>query len=238
MAYFEYFPDGAVDTLVPLVYQLAASQTVYPGYAVKFSNGKVTPISAQTDVSIGIILGTANTPDEVSPSVPSVPSTPDLTSTSPVAITTTSTSVVFVRVIPSNLGLTKFRIGFTPLVDDVAAESNSTITQSKVALTDGSSSDLVGGYVYCKELGEAKLITANTYSSNVVTLTHAAFSRIVTTGDTLRVIPFGPGDTAVKFLASTYHGISNAIADLSSGKLTVHRVNLPKKYAIVSFNAS
>lgn len=211
MGGFQYVNDVLAAELIDY-YQLAASQSVVPGDALKFSNGKVTPVSAQTDVAMGVARDTA---------------------------TSTATSITTIGVVRANNGLTKFKIFFTPLVNDLAAQSNSTITQSKVALTDGSSSDLVGGYVYCKELNETRLITANTYSSNVVTLTHEAFTRIVTTGDTLRVIGFGPGDAAVKFGSSNpQRNISNVIADLASGKLTVHEVNLAKKFAIVSFNAS
>lgn len=235
MAGFEYVPDGGVDTEVLRTYQLAASQTVYPGDAVKFSNGHVTPVSGQTDVAIGVISQVTGRPGDN----PTIPTIPEITTLSPLPITSGATVQLFVKVVLAYGGLTRFRIGFTPLVNDLDAESNSTITQSKVALTDGSSSDLVGGLVYCPELDEARIITANTYSSNVVTLTHLAFSRIVTTGDTLRVVAFGPGDAAVKFGSSNpQRTIATAIADVASGKLTIHEVDMKLKRALVSFNAA
>lgn len=235
MAGFEYFPDGAVDCEVLHTYQLAASVTVYAGDAVKFSSGKVTPVSGQTDVAIGVIVGPAGRPG-VDPTIPDVPV---LTSASPVAITSGAAggAETFVKVSLAHNGNTKYKIRYTPLVNDIAAESNAVTTTIKVALTDGSSSDLVGGYVFIPTTGEFRLITANTYSSNVVTLTVAATLRAITTGDTVRIIGFGPGDAAVQFGATNpSRNISNVIAELASGKITVHEVDPRNKFAIVSFN--
>ncbi len=236
MAGFEFFPDSG-EVEIYKIFQLAASQTLYPGDAVKLSNGKITVVNGQTDIAIGVVAAPSGKPG--SSMYPTTPSVPDITTQSPLPITSTATSEVFARVQLSNGGRTKFKLSFTPLVNDLDAESNASTTTVKVALADGSSSDLVGGYVYIPELGEAKLITANTYSSNVVTLTTAAFSRAVTTGDTVRIIPFGPGDTTVQFAsANPQRNISNVIAELASGKLTVHAVDLAKKTVIVSLNPS
>lgn len=181
----------------------AASTTFVKGDALKFTSGKLA------------LAGTTDTVEYIS----------DQT------LTTSSATEDYLDVIKVDGNV--FEVGFTPLINDGACSSGSTTT-ALTALTDGSTSDLVGGLVYCKELDETRIITANTYSSNVVTITVGkAFSRAITSSDTVRVVPFGYGSKAVRL--SGEDGISTTIAGATGGKVAIYKVDMKKKTAQVFF---
>lgn len=173
--------------------QIAASATIVAGDLLKMTNGKAAAVAA-TDSAIYLATEGA------------------------VATSTSLTSIAVIRVKDQVL-----KVNHTPLVSGVAAASNATATVVKCALADGSSSDMVGGLVHCPELNETRIITANTYAANVVTITVAEpFSRAVTTGDTVRATAFGFGTTALKGDASTPQNlISSARADITGGKFEI-----------------
>lgn len=126
-----------------------------------------------------------------------------------------------------------FLVSFTPLLNDIAVNSGSTTT-ALAALTDGTSDDLKGGLVYCKETGDTRIITANTYSSNVVTITVGkAFSRALTSSDTIRVVPFGYGSKAVQLSGASTIATTRAAA--TGGKVAIYGVSMAKKQAEVFF---
>jgi hypothetical protein len=210
MAGFKYKKSraGTTDVQRPKL-QMIASGTITKGDALEFASGKLQRCSAQAD-TVRFIA------DE------------DATST--------ATSLTKLAVIDTGAGLNVFEVAFTPLVNGTACESNASTTTVKVALTDGSQDDLVGGLVYVPELDETRIITANTYSSNVVTITVAeAFSVAPTTTHTCRIVPFGFGTTALKLHSTPYNGISAAIADISGGKVSVYNVNMKDRTAEVCF---
>lgn len=186
---------------------MAVSATVAIGDACQFINGKLKRVDAQADIVTHIAAEN---------------------------YTTTSTEFYLVKAIPTE-GLI-FENVFTPLMDDITATSGSTTT-ALGALTDGSSSDLVGGLIYVKQLDEWRVISANTYSSNVVTITVVEpFSRAIAAGDSIRVVPFGYGDMAIKLKASTYYdGVSNVRGDESGGKLFVRGLDMKRKAVQVQF---
>lgn len=185
---------GERDPFAPKM-QIAASTTVTKGELLKFSSGKLTQVGA-TDSAVYLAEETA---------------------------TSTSTSLTKINVKRVNNAVLK--VNHTPLVNGVAANSNATTTRVKCALTDGSSSDLVGGFVHCVELNETRIITANTYSSNVVTIDVAeAFSRAVTTGDTLRVTAFGFGDLMKGDSSTPASAIGSARGDEASGKFLLYDI--------------
>lgn len=190
--------------------QMKASASISKGDALEFASGKLQRVSAATDIPRYIAAESA---------------------------TSTATSLTLVDVIDTALGLALFDVDITPLVNGTACESNSTTTTVKVALADGSSSDLVGGLVYIPELNETRIITANTYSSNVVTITVAeAFSVAPTTTHTCRLVPFGFGTVDMKLHATNfYNSISVIRAELGSGHVVIHDVDMEKKVATVCF---
>lgn len=188
--------------------QIKASATVAAGDALEFADGKLQRCSAQADLPRYVALEGA---------------------------TSTATSLTKISVIPTFGNV--FNVSFTPLVNDLAGQSNATTTNVKVALADGSANDLAGGLVYVKELDETRLIVSNTYSSNVVTIVVAeAFSVAPTTTHTIRVVPFGPGTNALKLDSTNPHkAISVAIADITGGKVSIFDVDMKRKVAKVSF---
>lgn len=185
---------------------MGASLTITKGDALKFTNGKLAKIAA-TDLAEYVALETK---------------------------TSASATEDAIKVVSVSGSL--FEVGFTPLANDVAAASNSTATAAICALA-GSNSDLVGGLLYCKELDETRVITANTYGGGNCTFTVGlAFSRAITTGDTVRAVGFGFGTTALKGDSTNPHSnISNVAADVTGGKIAVYDVDMAKKKAIVYF---
>lgn len=185
--------------------QIAASATVVAGDALEVTDGKFKRVSAAGDTVVAIAAESA---------------------------TSTATSLTKIKLVEVFGNI--FEVGITPLIDDVAANSGSTTT-ALVALTDGSSSDLVGGTIYVN--GEQRIISANTYSSNVVTITWLEpIADAVASGDLVRVVPFGLGTLALKLHASNfYNSLSSAIADITGGKVAIDNVDLEKKVAHVYF---
>lgn len=187
--------------------QMAASATITAGDALEFANGKLQRANAQAD-----------TPEYVALE----------------GNTTTSTSLVKPKVI--EVGRSTFTVPHTPLINDVAVNSGSTTTVL-CALADGSSSDMVGGVVYFPEQNEHRIITANTYSSNVVTITFVEpLPRAAASGDTVRATAFGPGTRAVKLDSSNPHkAVSSARADVSGGSVRIRKVDLKNRVLEVYF---
>lgn len=187
--------------------QIAASATVTAGDALEFSNGKLQRCNAQADTPEYIALEGA---------------------------TSTSTSLTTIKV--QEIGRSTSYVAHTPLINDVAVNSGSTTTVL-CALTDGSSSDMVGGVVYFPEQDLHRIITANTYSSNVVTITFVEpLPRAAAAGDTVRATAFGPGTRAVKLDSSNPHkAVSSARADVSGGSVRIRKVDLKKRVLEVYF---
>lgn len=150
--------------------------------------------------------------------------------------TAASGAIVEINVVPT-AGII-WQVKYTPLVNGLSCASNASTTTVKCALADGSTGDMVGGMVYIPELDQARFITANTYSSNVVTITVAeAFSTAPTTTHTAKVIGFGPSTATLKLDGSTPKvTVSNVRADLTGGHVSIHKVDPKNSIAQVLFN--
>lgn len=130
--------------------------------------------------------------------------------------------------------LTKsFKIGITPLYNDVAAASGTTTT-AVIATSGLSSNDLRYGFVYCKELNEQRVISASSATSgNQSTITVVEpFSRAIAAGDSIRVVPFGIGADPK---LSDENELSVAVADKTGGPVRVLAVDLKAKQVEVVF---
>lgn len=200
---------GNTDIAHPRKLRLAPSKTVLKGDMLAFSNGKLDFIAAG--------------------------GTPDYQALEDKTSTANSVTEIWVKPVVKLVDI--FEVPLTPVVNGTYCNSNSTATQVLVALADGSSSDLVGAIVYIVELNEWRIITANTYSSNVVTITvNEAFSIAPTTTHRAYVFNIGFGSNAVKADATTpQRGIGNARADASGGKLVVFDMEPKNKTAHVMF---
>lgn len=202
--------DGRRDIIKRL--QVGASATIVKGDALEFTDGKVKRVSAAADVVQFIALEDA---------------------------VTSSTDLTFINCVQAAGSGGIFKVGITPLVN-TTANSGSTTT-ALVALTDGSSSDLVGGYIWVSSAGSTKvsqrIITANTYSGNVVTVTWVEpLSQAVASGDTVRIVPFGLSEAAVKLHASTFYNTLSVVrGDETGGKVSIYEVDLPNNEVLVTF---
>ena len=144
-----------------------------------------------------------------------------------------------------------------------AAQSTGNTTVKWVGTGTTTNTDFLGGTIYVNELGQQGIITAlsvsggtaGTYTatvSGVIYLptrapvntpsggTAGGFSQNVTTGNTLRILPYGPGYRGgVKFQASNpQQGVSVAIADVTGGPMYIYDVNLASRNIYVRFDSA
>jgi len=211
MAGFTY-KKSLAGTADPLrKFQMVASGAIVKGDLLEFTNGKIGRVNAQADSAPYVAEESA---------------------------TSDATSVVMVTCRSTQKGLAEFDVGITPLVDLAACASNASLTTVKLPLTDGSSSDLVGGSVYIRELNQQRVITANTYSSNVVTITVAEpFTSAPTTGMYGSIWAGGVGMAGKLHASTMYNTLSNVIADArSGGKAIIQEIDLKNKTISVTID--
>lgn len=206
-----------------------ASTQYYQGDAGVITNGHFTRSASQTDKPAGIF--NSMSVDKVTMR----PATKNLS--------TSGSTLELISYNPAKGSRLRYKTLLTgvdaPPINGTAANSNAVTTTVKVTAS-GSSNDYVGGTVYASN-GESRRISADSVSGGVHTFTVTrAFSRAITTGDTIIVVPFGAGIEGVK-LSSTdpAQGISTATADKSGGYVDIQEVDLSVKvpYAVVSFQA-
>lgn len=124
--------------------------------------------------------------------------------------------------------------------DGTACNSNSTTT-SILFTGAGSSNDFTGGQVYVNETATQYTVIADTVSAGVHTLTIAPAAKVaVTTGNTIRLVPWGPGYVGgVKLQTpNPQQGISVAVADKTGGHLVIFSVDLAIRTAYVRFSGA
>lgn len=122
-------------------------------------------------------------------------------------------------------------------IDGTACNANSTANNVLVTAA-GSTNDYNGGTLYCNETGQQFYITNDTVGGGVHTFTIAPTPAVaLTTGNTVRVVPWGPGYVSgVKLQSSNpQQGISIAVADKTGGPLFIYNVDLSKRIAYVRF---
>jgi hypothetical protein len=145
-----------------------------------------------------------------------------------------------------------------------ANTANNTVIWTGTGTT--AATDFLGGTIYVNELGEQGIITAlsvsggsgGTYTATVQGViyttggknrspvtppaggTPGGFSQAVTTGNTIRVVPWGPGYRGgVQFQATNpQQGVSVAIAGKTGGCLYIYDVELAGRNIYVRFDSS
>lgn len=208
--------DGSTPSMVER--ELAASVSVDPGDLLEFVSGKAKRVNAQTDK-------------------------PDYVSNEDVDSTADGGEKALVMDAMRGNGI--WEVGFTPLYNDLVDQNQgaSSSTVAEIVAAGRSSNDLVGGIIYCVETKEQRIITASTATSgggaqtgNILITVTVPFS-VSLAGKTIRVVAFGYGTAALKLDSSAPHNlISNAVADLTGGNVTVYDVNMKAKRVQVVFN--
>jgi hypothetical protein len=120
------------------------------------------------------------------------------------------------------------------------ANSNSTANQVLFTAA-GASNAYDGGTLYCNETGQQFVIVSDTAGGGVHTVTIFPTPAVaLTTGNTIRVVPWGVGYVGgVKLMATTpQQGISTALGDDTGGHLLIHSVNLASRIVRVRFSGS
>jgi hypothetical protein len=123
--------------------------------------------------------------------------------------------------------------GSTPTFNGTACNANSSTT-GLVFTGAGSTNDFTNGTVYVPEIDDGMhFVVSDTVAGGDHTLVVVPpFRRPPTTGDTLRIVPFSKGATAVKLNASTPTlGISTVVADKTGGHAKIESVDL-KNYLV------
>lgn len=213
MSGFSFCPEGGGDDIT-VKQPLAPSQTVAKGDALIRTNGLLYLASSAT----GLVNAIAKE-----------------------AVTSASTESPDIKVIltqPDRI----FSVPISMFVDDITCDSNSTanLAVATSATFSGVANDAFnGGVLYSKELDEQAVIIDSATSTNTVTFTLAKnMSSALSTSHTIRVCLFGISNTTLQLGSTVHNSLSQSVAGLSSGKVSVHRVDLKNRVAFVSFNRS
>ncbi len=151
----------------------------------------------------------------------------------------TTTAGEQLQYVPAQGGLFQFETDLTggdaPPINGTAVNSGSTTTALVTAA--GSTGDYDGGTIYFPQTGTQHKITDDTVGAGVHTFTFSPPApRAIGAGDTAIVVPWAPGNTAVKFSASTAsQGVSTAVADKTGGQIKIEKVDLRRAKVRVSF---
>lgn len=214
---------GGVDDLY--IHVLGAASTQYTAGALgKMVSGLPAHLAGQTDQPFMLIEQMTTAPyggqsmSNVNAGGPLRPATALLT-------TTAGERLIGIPVNPA----VQFQTDITPLIGGAAggAAAQANASKSTVIVNVGSATtgQLTGGVVYLPEQDWQAIITSSPVAANIGTLTiQPPAPRACTTGDTVQIIPFGPG-AAPKWASVNPHlGLSNAIADNTGGLFLVTEV--------------
>jgi hypothetical protein len=122
--------------------------------------------------------------------------------------------------------------------DGTATTSNSVANEIHFTGTSGSADDFTGGQVYVNELNQQfTIIDDDTSTTSHVYVVAPTPPVTISTGYTIRAVPWGPGYVGgVKLQATNpQQGISTALADKTGGPLYIYNVDLSKRIAYVRF---
>lgn len=199
----------------------AASTQYTKDSLVKMSNGLPANLAGQTDQPYGFVQEM-----DIQPYNGQTMYNVNGVNTSPLRPATemkTTTAGEAIGIVPITPGLL-LNTDVTPLLNRVAANSNSTTSQALCAY-GGSTGDFTGGIVYLPDQDWQGIVTSSAVAGGVVTLVFTpAAPRACTTGDVISAMPFGVGFSP-KFDSSNPHlTLSNAVADNSGGNVLVKKV--------------
>ncbi|MBY0545811.1 MAG: hypothetical protein K2W95_00830 [Candidatus Obscuribacterales bacterium] len=146
-------------------------------------------------------------------------------------LTTTAGEKFILTPVAGGLVITKsdLKVNSAPPIANASCNSNSTATSVLVTVAS-TDDDYDNGTMYSHDLDEQRLITDSQETGGVTTFTvEPAFSRALTTGDTVSAVPFCKGATAVKFSSTNpQQGIGTAVADKTGGHNKIEDVDLKR----------
>jgi len=217
-----YLVDKVYEMQERLEWLQGAASTLYvKGALYKMSAGLPVVLSGQTDQPFGLC-------QEMDPQPPNSASmgnvngfySSPLRPATDMMTTTAGEKIGFVPIAAALL----LQNDITPLLNRVAAGSNSTASQA-ICAYGGSTGDFTGGIVYLPEQDWQGVITSSAVSGGNVTLVFApAAPRACTTGDTVSAVPLAVG-SLIKFASSSPQlGLSNAVADVGAGNALVRKI--------------
>jgi hypothetical protein len=131
-----------------------------------------------------------------------------------------------------------------PFDSGINCNANTTTNQVLVTMT-GSTNDFNGGTLYCNETAASYVIINDTVSAGVHTFTIAPAAPVaLTTGNTLRLLPYGAGyiggvklgNSVTNPYTGDWQGISSAVTDKTGGHVIIYSVNLQLRTVYVYFS--
>lgn len=238
----------------PFNFELDVSQSLTDGTPLKYgANGKLVAISAQTDSPEFILNGPAQTSSTGSSVAPGAfpPVFNQIgngfnATTGPGGAPGTTQLGGFADVLPALNGKGIWKVAFTPVFNKVTANTGNSsptvITLPNSPYAYGAN-NFVGGKLFCNSLMQQSTITASAACAAGAALQLTVVSPFTQNGDGLvfSATPLGPLVTNAQWqnVSGTVAGDGfvpgQRTADLTSGKIKIHEVDLLNGYAYCIF---
>lgn len=214
---------AGIDDLM-LHIQGAASTQYVSGALYKTTNGLPVVLAGQTDQPFILIESMAIQPynGQSQGNVNGLNTSP-LRAGTELLTTTVGERVIGIPIDPS---IDIVCDSVTPLLNRVAAEANTNRAQA-ICAYGGSTGDFTGGTVYLPDQDWQGVITASGVAGGSVTIVFTPQApRACTIGDYVSAVPFGVGDLVKWDGTNPQLVLSNAVADVSGGLFSVHKVEM------------
>lgn len=207
--------------------QLGASQSINEGDCLTIdssANGRRLRVSTSSDTQVDFVAA-------------------ETMATGSTGFQTPNTLVLATNVIPqpkcyiAHAGHTAFKVAILPLVGVVQAGASTTVvTGANASFAAASANDFRGGVAYVTSQGPAfqqQIVGSGAASGNNIAFTLLSpLPAAPAAGDSITVVPFGPGD-APKLL--TKNTLDCTVANKAGGAVEVMKVDLKNKTVTVRF---
>ncbi len=246
---------------LPFNLELEVSLNLADGIPLKWSaNGKLTPITAQTDRPLFILNGAAQTSSvgslvnlSANPPVPNQIGNGYNATAGPGGNQAVMSTGGFAEVIPAQNGMGIWRTTFTPVVPTFVSSTTGSPTSIICPSSPAtySAGAFVGGTLYCKSTNQQLQITASSSVTvgNPITFTTVApigqpGATINADGLQFSATPLGRGMTGLKFSSLVSVAADGYVpsqlgvgsADWSGGFIQIFDVDIQNGYVFVIFN--
>lgn len=254
---YQYFRSLQDSRALPFSMELEVSLNLADGTPLKWSaNGKLTPVSAQTDrplfINNGVALTTAVGTQALIGTTPNQIGNGFNAQAGPGGNPTVQQTGGFSEVLPTQNGMGIWRTTFKPVITSFVSSATGSPTSiicpsSPVTLSSGA---LVGGTLFCATTGQQLQITASSSvtAGSALTLTTVAplgqpGATINADGMTFTATPLGRSTQNIKWSALSSVSADGYVpsqlgvgsADWSGGFINIHEVDMLANFVYVIF---